>query len=56
LLSEAIKAEYKKKILNEGILIDIDKDDRFEILFKYYELLQKFIGNLDDMYHRINGY
>jgi biopolymer transport protein ExbD len=56
LLSESIKAEYKKKILNQGILIDLDKDDQFEILYKYYELLLKFISNLDDMYFKINGY
>lgn len=56
LLSASIRSEYKKKILNSGVFIDIERDDQFEILFKYYELLLKFISNLDDMYHRIYSY
>lgn len=42
LLSAQIRDEYTRKVLTSGIMLDLEKDDMFEILFKYYEALVKF--------------
>ena len=56
LLSVQIRDEYSRKVLTSGIMIDQDKDDMFEILFKYYETLVKFQTNLDDLYAKLTSY
>lgn len=56
LLSAQIRDEYSRKVLTSGIMIDLDKDDTFEMLYKYYEALVKFQTNLDDLYTKLTSY
>eukprot|EP00347_Sterkiella_histriomuscorum_P022120 403331610 len=56
LLSAKIRTEYASKILTSGTMLDVVKDDQFEILFKYYETLVKFQTNLDELYQKLTSY
>ena len=56
LLSAKIRREYTSKILTSGTMLDLVKDDQFEILFKYYETLVKFQTNLDELYQKLTSY
>ena len=56
LLSAKIRTEYASKILTSGTMLNLIKDDQFEILFKYYETLVKFQTNLDELYQKLTSY
>lgn len=55
LLSISIRDQLKKEQRKSLLFLD-EADDMFEILFKYYETIKNYQGNLEDMHNKINTY
>lgn len=49
MLSLKLKNEIKQEQRKQLIFIDSEKDDQYEILFKYYETLRNFMANVEHM-------
>ena len=56
LLSAKIRDEYYRKHVMSNIMIKVEEDDQFEILYKYYETLHIINRKLDDLYEKLTSY